>query len=289
MRLSPLLLTSSVLFCGCTTIEYGKGRLSLESEPKSGTSDPTNHSLDLQRHSASDLELSEIRLLDKTGAGCAMGATMGSATAARDKALKDSPNAPVVTYKYKVYDSDEVAGSHCGVIYREAKGDEIENRGDATVSGEAAASVTLREYGFNLRNGYEYGNLSLGVEIAAIFGKYSIPSYPINYYDPVGAQFYPRTAKVSKSYAVVPLEVFAGYSPEFLFGVGVFANAGISLATYTDPKYAYGVMYSFGLGDYWLLQARLRMAHYTAKIVGEVTKIDETLASLGLSYLFGEE
>jgi hypothetical protein len=181
MRRLAKIFAISLIFAssfGCTTIEYGVGKLNLKSVPKKGTSDPVNHSIDILDHENKGMELTDLRLLDKTGMWCAAGASLGSARAAQDKALKDSPTAPVVTYQYRVYGSDEVGGSHCGIIYRKATSSKFSITGDTTVRGDLTGDAELIEYGFNVRNGYEYGNFAWGVEFAALFGSYDFPNMP---------------------------------------------------------------------------------------------------------------
>lgn len=282
-----LVVIGSCWISSCTTIEYGQGNLDVTSTPKNEPEDLVNHSLNRLDHTVKNMQATEWRLLDKTGAGCATGATLGAARTARDKAIKESPNAPTINYKYKVYGSDEVGGSHCGVIVRTAHGNRATMRGDQTAKGDINADVEIMEYGFNLRNGYDYGEFAWGVELALLFGSYRIGTYPINYYDLVSKKFYDRTAKYKKDYAVIPLEIFTTYSPEQLWGLGFFVNVGTNLGTFGDIKYALGPMYSFGLGDQWLLQAKLRIARYTTTMVGKKATIDERLALVGISYLVG--
>jgi hypothetical protein len=77
------------------------------------------------------------------------------------------------------------------------------------------------------------------------------------------------------------------FSPEFLYGIGVYGNFGLNLGTYTDLKYSMGAQYSIGFGD-WLVQLSVKSGKYTAKILGEKALIDESLALVGLSYLFAQ-
>lgn len=85
-----------------------------------------------------------------------------------------------------------------------------------------------------------------------------------------------RTYASSTGYVFNPLELLTSW--EFLYAVD-------------SPSIFQGVpvvsMYSFGLGDQWLMQAKLRIARYTTTMVEKKATIDERLALIGISYLFG--